>query len=80
MSEDIAAPSNAGLFTEAYMARGAIPRLNMLSQLPIGVSVRIQGLIKPGLLLVSHGSIHNARVRESEGPCQVSVMLDPLRG
>ena len=80
MSEDIAATSDASLFPETYISRAAIPRLNLLPQLPIGVSVGIQGLIKPGLLLVSHGSIHNARVRESEGPCQVSVMLDPLRG
>jgi hypothetical protein len=78
LSEDISATSNAGLLSEAYIPRAAIPRLNLLPQLPIGVSVGIQGLIKPGFLLVGHGSIHNARVGESEGPCQVSVVLDPL--
>ena len=81
MSVDIPATSDADLLPGAYNARAAaVPRLNLLPQLPIRVGVGIEGLIKPGLLLVSHGSSHHAGVGEPEGPCQVPVVLDPPRG
>jgi hypothetical protein len=81
LSVDIPATSDADLLPGAYNARAAaVPRLNLLPQLPIGVGIGVQGLIKPGLLVVSHGSSHHAGVGEPEGPCQVPVVLDPLRG
>ena len=82
LSVDIpATSSDADLLPGAYNARAAaVPRLNLLPQLSIGVGVGVQSLIKPGLLLVSHGSSHHAGVGESEGTCQVPVVLDPLRG
>jgi hypothetical protein len=74
------ATSDTGLLPEGYIPSATIPRLNLLPKLPIGVGVGIKGLIKPGLLLVSHGRIHHGSIGESEGACQVPVVLDSLRG